>query len=243
MPEKTELASFQIRKIPSNNSSATKVCMGCLRMTDATLLISIDSNIDDSFLRQFVDDCSHGEIPLEVEKRTCGPTMGIEWLLPTTVIVLLTKPFMDELLQRAARDFGDAVYPPLKSAVSRLAAKIMVGTVGVWQRFTASGPISRVGKTPFFSIELQTRREIRAKFVFEEGRSQIEYEQSVVEAITIACRSHTPDSDDPLADAPLDPTTRKIYLAYDPVAKTWNPINVMEEIRRERARNQPLSDL
>jgi hypothetical protein len=61
-----------------------------------------------------------------------------EWAWPRRrVMVLLTKPFLDDILKRAAKDFGDVVYPKLKAGISALAAKALLRTN--WKRVTPSG--------------------------------------------------------------------------------------------------------
>ena len=207
-------------------------------MDRATLQLFHDAQIPPDFFEDFLAAASGADLPVSVESREVGPTGGIEWLLPTAIIIFFGKPFVDALLKRVADDVADAIYPRIKDGIAGLAKKVLIATRYQWKRITASGEIPREGPSPFFSIVAETTSQKKLKFVFHEEKTEIEYDECVERALQLVVEHHDDSSDDPLLNAPVDTATNTIYMMFDEHDSVWRPIDVMDEIRKERLKSE-----
>jgi hypothetical protein len=203
-------------------------------MSESRLIVYYNEELPTGFFGEFLDEAETAHLPVALESRESGPTAGIDWLLPTGVIVFLAKPFVDDLLKRSAKEVGDWAYPKLKSAISSLAKKVLIGTREVWRIVDGFGVKPREGKSPFFSVVTETRDGKTVKLVFDEGLSADEYEECVDRAVKLVLSIHLAGSPDPLKGAPIDnyAGTRGIYFFYVPERKDWRAIDVYEELHK-----------
>ena len=207
-------------------------------MSNHSLVISYDAEVPEDLFEDFLRDAKGANLPIETSTRTVGPIMALEWLLPTTVIVFLAKPFLDAFLNRAADDVADAVYPKIKNAITKLVIKVLVSTRGSWKRITTSGELPREGRSAFFSIESETKEATRIKFVFNEGANEEQYAACVDQAIQLLQAHHLETTLDPLLDAPVDENRNTIYMLYDDDQRRWYAANIQEEIRKIAAESR-----
>lgn len=207
-------------------------------MNKAKIVVSYDDYISIDFFNEFLDDSHGAGTATEFISRPSGPTMGIEWMLPTAIIVFLGKPFIDDLLKRAAKDVGDYIYPKLKSTISALATKVVQNSK--LQRVTTNGHvIPRIGRSGFFSITSEYKSKIEVKFVFEEGWSAEENELAVAKALILLVELHLGDKHDSLADAPIA-WGRTIFMGFNNEGQEWKPLDVLEEIKKERLKSKQI---
>lgn len=205
-------------------------------MNDALIVVSYEDFIPSEFFREFLTDAQGAGIRVEVEGRRSGPKAGIEWMLATAVIVFIGKPFIDDILKRAAKDVGDAVYPNVKRAIAGLAKKVFRKTG--WRSVTASGrEAPRKGRSAFFSVVSETSQQLRVQFVFEEGRDANEYNMAVDQALRLLRDHHSAGSYDPLAEAPVAWGTT-IYMGFDSKNKAWRPLDAHKETQKEYRRSK-----
>lgn len=202
-------------------------------MSDDSLVISYDAEVPEDFFKDFLRDAKRANLPIETRTRTVGPIMAVEWLLPTTVIVLLAKPFLDAFLKRAAEDVADAVYPKIKNIITKLVIKVLVSTRGLWKLTAISGDVRREGRSPFFSIESETKEGTRIKFVFNEGTNEERYATCVDQALQMLQTHHMESSTlDPFLNAPVHEDWNTIYMLYNDDQRRWYAANIYEEIHR-----------
>jgi hypothetical protein len=207
-------------------------------LSDDSLLLSHDAEVPEGFFEDFFADAKSANIPVEVSTRIVGPMMALEWLLPTTVIVVLTKPFLDAFLKRAADDVADTIYPKITHAISNLAIKVLVSTRGSWRRITKSREVPREGRSPFFSIESETKRATKLKFVFNEGTNGDRYLACVRQALQLLQAHHSGNTPDPFQNAPVDEARNTIYMLYDDDRQRWYAADIYEEIRKIAAESR-----
>jgi len=212
--------------------------MSGLLLSSQSLLLSYDAEVPEDFFEDFFIDTKSSNIPVEIKTRIVGPVMALEWLLPTTVIVVLAKPFLDAFLKRAADDVADLVYPKLKHAISKLAIKVLISSRGLWRQVTRSGEIPREGRSPFFSIESETKGATKLKFVFNEGENEERYIWCVNQALQMLQAHHSGSAPDPFKNASVDATQDTIYLLYDNDRQRWYTADIYEEIRRIAANSR-----
>jgi len=207
-------------------------------VSNHSLVVFYDSEVPEDFFKDFLRDVKGANLPVETRTITVGPMMALEWLLPTTVIVCLAKPFLDVFLKRAADDVADVVYPKIKNAITKLVIKVLVSTRGSWRRITTSGELPREGRSAFFSIESETKEATRIKFVFNEGDSEEQYEACLDQALQLLQAHHTESPHDPFLDAPVDEDRNTIYMLYDEDQQRWYAANIYEEIRKIAAESR-----
>jgi hypothetical protein len=200
-------------------------------MTPA-LVISHDSSIPGEFFDEVVRDATESELELEIRSRAVGPMAALGWVLATSVIVLLMKPFLDAFLKRAADDVANAAYPKMKSSITRLACKVLIATRRTWTRVTSSGPVPRTGRSSFFSIEAEISGSRRVRFVFDEGENETTYSKCVSNAFGLLEANYRGYEPDPFSDVPVDDRRKTIFMMCNEKRDQWQAIDLNEEIRR-----------
>jgi hypothetical protein len=205
-------------------------------VTETQLIIYHNEEIPVDFFDEFLAKAKESQIPVALRSQKNEPMMVIDWLLPTAVIVYLTKPFIDDILRRASKDFGDYVYPKIKNVINTLAAKVLIGTRNRLKLVTPSGPEPREGKSAFFSLTSETVQQMQVKFVFEEGRSERDYEIQVEQALKLLSGHYFDQHRGPFLNASVARGTKTIFMLYDGQKRNWQPADVIEEIRKERAK-------
>ena len=196
------------------------------------LVISYDSFIPAEFFDDLVNDAAESEFVVNIESRNVGPVAGLEWLLATSVFVLLLKPFLDAFLKRAADDVANAAYPQMKSAITRLASKVLISTRETWVRITPSRRLPRAGRSSFFSIQAEINGSRTVRFVFNEGSDEATYAQCVSEAFRLLEAHYGKTAPDPFADVAVDEARKRIFMVYDDSLKQWRAIDLNTEVRR-----------
>ncbi len=201
-------------------------------MSNSTIVVSYSDFIEADFFREFLTSVDEVGVSVELQPRPVRLTNGVEWLLPTTVIILLTKPFFDAFMKRAADDLADAYYPRFKSAVAGLVSKVLVSTRDSWRRITSAGPLPREGRSSFLSIISETQESIPLRFVFDEELSVRRYTELVDQAMDLLGREHTDVSSNSFINAPLNGARNTIYMLYDEEQRCWIAADVDKEIRK-----------
>ncbi len=80
------------------------------------LAISCISSLPENVAQPFVDAVAHPSLLLKVDRRAEGVYAGIEWILPTAVVLYLSKSYFDGFLKEAGKDH----YHSLKKGVAAL---------------------------------------------------------------------------------------------------------------------------
>jgi hypothetical protein len=133
-------------------------------MSDITIVYQNDLSADP--IIECVGHMKRSGLAVEVDAvEPFGPVAGIEWLMPTAVVVLLAKPYFDGFLKEAGKDH----YVALKE-----------GLVGLWSRYLSPDKTVRfmIVGTPgkvdlaqphshLFSIYTPTKAGSRIKFLFD----------------------------------------------------------------------------
>jgi hypothetical protein len=196
------------------------------------IVISYDSSIPGEFFDDAVRDAAESDTDIEVQSRDVGPMAALEWVVATSVIVLLMKPFLDAFLKRAADDVANAAYPKMKASITRLACKVLIGTRQTWVRVTHSGPLPRTGHSSFFSIQVEISGSRRVRFVFDEGQDESTYSKCVSNAFGLLEAHYAGCEPDPFTHAPVDDRRKTVLMIYNEKLDQWQAIDLNEEIRR-----------
>lgn len=127
------------------------------------LLLSYEESVPEDVLRSFIDEASDDRLDLQVERReAAGPQAGIEWLLPTAVVLYVTKPYFDGFLQEAGKEH----YHALKRGVASLWATFFGKDRKVRAVVLASSP-AKVSQEPRYSWTLSLMAEVGERRAFK----------------------------------------------------------------------------
>lgn len=145
-----------------------------IQLPDVAVL-HVDSIAESAFdeIRRAVE----GEgLKFHAECREPGPQAGIEWLLPTALVVFFFKSYFDGIFKEIGKDHYSLVKAALKPHWSRFLGpaapkKVAVGTVG---KVRADQPYSLV-----YSIVADATPRLKFKLLFPSDLSEKEYEEAV----------------------------------------------------------------
>jgi hypothetical protein len=108
-----------------------------MKRTQPDLLLSYQLPLQEEALQPFIDAVSAPGLALVIEPRPpCGPFAGIQWLLPTAVIVWFGKSYFEGFLKEAGKDHyvrikrGLGTLWPLFFGENRVVRMTAVGTPG-----------------------------------------------------------------------------------------------------------------
>jgi hypothetical protein len=134
------------------------------RRESVSCAISYAAPVSGEFVHAFLDDLGPCARDVQVEDRGVEVFAGHEWLMPTVIVLFVTRKYFETLLEEAARDH----YTLFKAAVGRLIARAQ--KLGI-RRMGSSGKVSRdpPGAVSLLYV-LESGSQIR--FVFPQSLSE-----------------------------------------------------------------------
>ncbi|HEX8360745.1 MAG TPA: hypothetical protein VF613_11575 [Longimicrobium sp.] len=143
----------------------------------AAVLVYVDRYSSDVF-SEFINAVGGERSAVRVERvPTPGPMAGVEWLLPTAVVLFLGKAYFDGFLKEMGKDH----YMGLRSGVGTLwkalvapEREIQLRMIGSEGKIDPDSPYSNE-----FSIYTETHDGRRIKFLFASGTTREEYLRAV----------------------------------------------------------------
>jgi hypothetical protein len=182
-------------------------------------LDGVPQEIIDDFAKE-LEGCG---VRTESERRAEEITAGIEWLLPTAVVVFLTHKYVGTLLQEAAKDH----YPKIKSALLRLVQR----TTGNNREVHIRNIVSACAPNKVDSIEavvLSVMSSVATghsiKFVFEHRLEGENAEKAVAKLFQLLIQNVVEFPDDVLTELIVQRTVRvhlPIVMYFDPDLGEW----------------------
>jgi hypothetical protein len=138
-----------------------------------------------------------------------GPFMGVEWLMPTAIIVYLSKSYFDAFLKEAGKEH----YQILKRGLAKLAAKFTGPKAPTTRLYFSDGK----AKSPIpeyslvFSVLADLRDGITAKLLLQPSFSADQSNAAVVAFLHFVDSVHS---------GTLDPSAIKGLVGARPVGRT-----------------------
>ncbi len=204
-------------------------------MVPPQIAVSFSRNIPMETFRDFVDTIASEKLDLRVESRERdGPYAGLEWLIPTAVIIFIGKSYFDAFLKEMGKDH----YHVLKAGLKALRTKVLGPSAPKVSVVSSSGKISAARQYSLtFSIMAEADERLRFKLLLRDGSSESDYEQ-VIEtflAFLAAYHEHSlgPQMIDKLKAARVVGGT--LLLAFDPDTKTLEPVDPVPTKSRNEA--------
>lgn len=162
---------------------------------------------------------------VEVEEREDdGPYAGIEWVIPTVVILFIGKAYFDGFLKEMGKDH----YSLLKAGLKSLYAKLLgpnapeVSILSTKGKSSPEQPYSLV-----YSLLAEAEGTLRFKLLLQRSASQEEYEATISAFLSFLEAYHSGALDPEVIDE-LENTRvigRTLLLAFSPVRNRVVPID------------------
>ncbi len=196
--------------------------------------------IPEQYFADFVSDIRATGTNLQTKARENEPYQALEWVIPTAVAVYFGKPFIDAIIKRAADDFGDAVYPKIKSAVQRLVRRIFIKQpLSIKVISTAKHKVANPDSI-VFSI-YAAGKDKSLKFVFNEPLTEDQYLACIDALFSQLADHHNAKVTDSITEqiATLEnPRSNEVYLIYNKSLSTWSIVDPMVMARALHARQK-----
>ena len=187
------------------------------------------ANFPRAMFSEFERLVSHPNLDLQIEERESeGPYAGIEWLIPTAVVLYIGKSYFDGFLKEMGKDHYSLLKSGLKTIYTRLigseAPKVTV--IATQGKARESQPYSLI-----YSLMAEAGPNSRFKLLLQSGASQSEYNDTVASFLDFVSSYHAGTLDshsiESLSNTRAFGGTK--LLAYNPKARRIEPVDPMPE--------------
>ena len=143
---------------------------------------------------------------------------GIEWLVPTAVIVYIAKPYFDSFLSEMGKDH----YAIVKTALNNLRARISARYRDRLKVVSSSGKFSKDSEkySPIFSIEAESSSGYRYKLLIQTEIDEKNFSLALDAFLDLMAQDHRIDSIEEKNECVLaaKPITSVVLLSFNPVS-------------------------
>jgi hypothetical protein len=179
------------------------------------LAVSYDENIPEEILAKFRSSVADHRLDFRVESHPApGPQAGLEWLLPTAVVVFLGKAYFDAFLKEAGKDH----YHLLKSGISWLWRSLANRDRKTnFQRVTAGGKVIDDKYSLALSVVAEANGGYRFKLLIEDSVGEEQFDTAMRLFLEFLEAYHADRLDAATAKALSEGrvVARTILIAYD----------------------------
>lgn len=180
------------------------------------------------------------KLDLLEEPRENVPYAALEWVIPTAVAVYVGMKFIDAFFKRAADDVADSVYPRFKSALHKIAKRVLIDERSRFNLFSSSPKKVVNPHSLLFSVLSETRCNRGLKFIFDRVLSDAECEECINQVFVLLQQHYeNEDNTDALSvgiDATVDARSRVVYVLFNSSTDCWEVIDPMREARNRQDR-------
>lgn len=191
------------------------------------LILSYVSTCPDELIQPFVDAIATPAANVKMDRREPeGPFAGMEWLLPTAVILYVAKSYFDGMLKEAGKEH----YQVLKAKLPLLWEKFFGSKRAVRTTVISSTP-GKVEATPTFSRTMSLMAEgpdgLVIKLLLQDNAPPHELDAGVDRFFTFLAEYHQGIVAERIAEQlrSIRPIGRQILVAYDPESGTLSVID------------------
>jgi hypothetical protein len=157
-------------------------------VNEGSAVISYLEGLPRELAEEFVQELDGSGLRVSHESRPPEPQAGIEWLLPTAVVLFFVQNYLGVFLQKAAEDH----YELLKSAIMRLVRRTTGASREIRLTYHASGPNKISADPATFSIYVRTDSGATVKFIFEHSTPDEAVPDQVEGFLRIVARLESP---------------------------------------------------
>ena len=205
-------------------------------MDHPDILLSYDERIPEEEFDEFISLIASDKISFIKEPRPHGTFAGVEWLLPTAVIIFISKSYFDSFLKEMGKDH----YHYLKKGILALRKKFFGENPEIKFHHIGS-PSTKLSDSPYsltFSIMSNTKDGRSLKFLISENSSPDIYRESIESFLESLAEHHTSAEEDSLSIQiqGLSNMPRTILVRYNEKAKKAEIFDPLDEIRKKKER-------
>lgn len=197
------------------------------------VVVSYDENIPEEVLGGFREAVADDRLHLRIESRPTTPQAGLEWLVPTAVVIFLGKAYFDAFLKEAGKDH----YHLLKSGISSLWRTLVSRDRKVNLRLLKSGGKVVEGKYSLaLSVMAEAAEGYRFKLLLEDSVGEEDF-NAVIAMFLDFLETYYADRLDPNLRKDLREgrvVGRTILIAYD---AELGALRVIDPIPRKEKRS------
>jgi hypothetical protein len=197
--------------------------------------LSYAEDLQSSALDDFCQEIAASGLDFRSETRPSpGPFMGVEWLMPTAIIVYLSKSYFDAFLKEAGKEH----YQALKKGLAKLAARFTGPKAPTTRLYFSDGKV----KSPMpeyslvFSVLADLGDGITVKLLLQPSFSADQSNSAVTAFLHFLDSVHNgtfdPNSIKGLVNA--RPVGRTLLLAFNPETSALEVIDPLPKAVRER---------
>jgi len=153
-----------------------------------------------------------------------GPFAGVEWLLPTAIIVYISKSYFDGFLKEMGKDH----YGLLKKGLNTLHKKLFTPDAPKLVILSTNGKIKDEGKySRTFSVYAEGNEMLQFKLLLEPELTEEEYEERVSSFMDFLIAYHEGGVSNDTAESTVQARVgrRTILLAYNSDTQTIETVN------------------
>ena len=190
--------------------------------SDFHIGISYQEDFPGEHIEEYTQIISLPELKIRSESRDVGVYAAIEWALPTIVVAYLSKPYFEAFLKEAGKDH----YQLLKK-----------GTLKLFKHLYGSEPEKREKKrSQLFSVMVQLHDGRSLKFVFPEGVSIEQYENSLTVMYELLSKHYIDYPNDQVTELTrqLSTPSQSLYIEYKVEENQWVLIDPLVEAKKSR---------
>lgn len=190
--------------------------------------LSYEGPISEAAIEEFRKDVAVNGLELLVEQRPSTRAFaGIEWVMPTAVMVYIAKSYFDGFLGEMGKDHYQALRNGIKTLGAGL-SHIKVTLVGTPGKVSDAQPYSFI-----YSVWSDRDASCRFKFLVPQNLASADTDIAMDVFLTFLEAYHTGTLEDEdlkiLAEA--RPIGRTILLAYEPTSKTIQIVDPLASLR------------
>ncbi|NOZ84179.1 MAG: hypothetical protein GXP60_05150 [Epsilonproteobacteria bacterium] len=196
--------------------------------------LSYDERIPADVFEDFESFISKTGLSYTKESQEHGPFAGVEWLLPTAVILFIGKAYFDSFFKEMGKDHYHLIKNGLHSFRKKFlseAASNQYKRVSVPSTKTPKDPIFSI----LFSIMAKTKNGQNIKFLYPVSISEQKFHKSTEAFLNLLAENYSAENDD--LSIQLQSFTRKqdaILVRFNQSSQKAEIIDPVEEIRRQK---------
>ena len=141
------------------------------------LTLILQDDVPEEVVAEFLEDVRSSGQPVSTESRPVDAYAGIEWYLPTAVILFITQSYFSSFLKEAGKDH----YQVLKRSVAKLYSKFFGSDPEARISVVTSGEKkSQLMHSMAFSIVAQIEDGQTVKLILRNDTNEQEYKDSII---------------------------------------------------------------
>jgi hypothetical protein len=202
------------------------------------IALSYDERISTKTFEEFESIIDKTGFSYAKEPREHGPFAGVEWLLPTAVILFIGKAYFDSFFKEMGKDHYHLIKKGLRSF-----RKSFLSKTKVIQYKRVAVPTSKIPEDPIcsvlFSIMAKTKNGQSIKFLFPECVSEEDFQESIEAFFCLLKENYSSEDVNKLNTLiqSLGRPQHTILIRYNQESRKAEVIDPMAEIRKQKQHN------